>query len=162
MPSTFQFFVPIGTLIVEKPQVKSWKRILFQNLFLSFIVLIVLLSKKKIFIRAVSTVRIICYNFLPNHEFLVNSKLNFNCRLKLDKMTKTQWLSLEFIKYALIFRQKTVTKTYLAYSMIGIRIGLILPQTNETSVAKICPTSAITDRISFQIADQTNIHLILI
>ena len=32
--------------------------------------------------------------------------------------------------------------------MIGIRIGLILPQTNETSVAKICPTSAITDRVN--------------
>ena len=32
--------------------------------------------------------------------------------------------------------------------MMGIRIGLIFPQTNETSVAKICPTSAITDRVN--------------
>ena len=74
--------------------------------------------------------------------------LNVNCPVKLDKMTKNEWFSFEFIKYKLIFGQKTVTKTYLAYSMIGIRIGLILPQTKETSVAKICPTSAITDRVN--------------
>ena len=32
--------------------------------------------------------------------------------------------------------------------MIGIKIGLSFPQTVETSVAKMAPTSAITERVN--------------
>ncbi len=38
--------------------------------------------------------------------------------------------------------------TYLTLSMMGLRKGFRFAHTVETSVAKICPTSAITDRVN--------------